>query len=157
TPSAGQTERAVSASGPDTSAPSTPPSATDHAELAEFSGLLEKIAGADLQVAFDATPSAGQTEPAVSASGPDTSAPSTPLSATDHPARAEFSSLLGKFAGADLPAASDPTPSAGQTERAVSASGPDTSAPSTPPSATDHPARAEFSSLLGKFAGAEIN
>jgi hypothetical protein len=43
------------------------------------------------------------------------------------------------------------------TEQAVTTYGPEVSDPSTPLSTIEHPALAEFSSLLGKFAGTEMN
>jgi len=156
-PSAGQTPRAASVPGSEASDSSTPFSTTDHPERAEFSSLLGKFAGADVQAASNPTLSAGQTEQAAPPSGLEASDFSTPLSATDHPELAEFSSLLGKFAGADVQAAFNPTLPAGQTEQAAPASGPEASDFSTPLSATDHPPLAEFSSVLGKFWGAEIN
>jgi len=153
--SSGQTEQAVPASRSEASVSSTSFSAADHPALAEFSSLLGKFAGADWQAASHPTLSLGQTEQAAPGSGPEASDPSTSFSATDHPALAEFSSLLGKFAGADWQAASHPTLSLAQTEQAAPASRPEASDSSTPFSATDHPALAEFSSLLGKFAGAD--
>ena len=56
-----------------------------------------------------------------------------------------------------LQASSNPTPTLGQTGQAAPASGPVSSDPSSPPSAAGHPELADFSSLLGKFAGGETN
>jgi len=55
----------------------------------------------DLQAATGPTLAAGQTQQTASASNPEAGDSSTPVSALDHPELAEFSSLLGKFAGAD--------------------------------------------------------
>ena len=156
TASLGRTEQTAPASGADTNAASTPFSATGHPALAEFSSRLGKFAGADLQTAPNPTLSLGQVGQAAPASGPEASAPSTPFSATDHPKLAGFSGLLDKFAEADLQAASNPTASLGQTGQSAPASDPEASAPSTPLSATDHPALAQFSGLLDKFAGADL-
>jgi flagellar hook-length control protein FliK len=57
----------------------------------------------------------------------------------------------------DLQASSNPTPTLGRTGQAAPASGPESSDPSSPPSATDQPELADFSILLGKFAAAETS
>ncbi|HMD85476.1 MAG TPA: flagellar hook-length control protein FliK [Terriglobia bacterium] len=154
--SGGQTDQTAPASSPEAGDSSTPIYVTEHAALAESSSLLGKFAGADLPTASNPTPSTGQVGQEAVALRPERRDSSTPVSATDHPAPAEFSSLLGKFAGAEVQAASIPTLSGGQSEQAAPNSGPEVSDSSTPINVTDHPALAEFSSLLGKFAGADL-
>ena len=90
---------------------------------------------------------------AAPASGSEASDSSTLFSATDHPALAESSSLLGTFAGADVQAASNPMVSLGQTDQFTPASGPEARDSSTPISATDHPALAEFFEPAGNVCG----
>ena len=144
-------------SSPEASDPSTWSSTTDRQAQAEFSSLPEKFASADVQVAPNPMLSVGQIGQPAPATSPEASDPSTWSSPTDHPEQAEFSSLLGKFASADMQVAFNPTLSVGQMGQSVPASGPEANDPSTLFSATDHPERAEISSRLVSFAGAEIN
>ena len=149
--------QAAPAPGSEASDSSTLFSATDHPALAESSSPLGTFAGADVQAASNLSLSLGQTQQATPASGPEARDSSTPISATDHPELAEFSSLLGTFAGADVQAASNPTLSPGQMGQASPAIAAVARDSSIRISGTDHPELAEFSSLLGKFVGAEIN
>src|SRR5208282_201653 len=134
--SLGQTDQSTPASGPEASDSSTLFSATDHPALAEFSSPLGTFAGADVQAASNPMVSLGQTDQSTPASGPEARDSSTPISATDHPALAEFSSPLGTFAGADVQAASNPMVSFGQTDQSTPASDPEARDSSTPISAT---------------------
>jgi len=155
--SSGQTDQSTPASGPEANDSSTLISVTERPALAEFSNWLGKFAGADMQAASNLSLSLGQTDQSTPASGPEARDSSTPISATDHPELAEFSSLLGTFAGADVQAASNPTLSPGQMGQASPAIAAVARDSSIRISGTDHPELAEFSSLLGKFVGAEIN
>ncbi len=154
--SPGQSQPATPGFGPQATDSSTPVSATNYPELAEFSSLLAKFAGASVQAASNPPPSTGQTPAAAPASGQEASDRSTPVSTTNNPEPAEFSSLPGSLAGAEVQAASNPPLSAGQTQSATPVFGPQTTESSTPISATDHPEVAEFSSLRGRFAGANV-
>jgi hypothetical protein len=154
--SLGQTQQAAPASGPEARDSSTPISATERPVLAEFSRLLGTFAGADVQAASNPSLSLGQTQQAAPASGPEARDSSTPISATERPVLAEFSRLLGTFAGADVQAASNPSLSLDQTQQAAPASGSEARDSSTPISATERPVLAEFSNPLGKFAGPDV-
>jgi hypothetical protein len=150
--SAGKTPVAAPAPGQEASDPSTPVSAANNPEPAEFSSLVGSSAGADAQAASNPPQSAGQTPAAAPPSGEEANDLSTSVSATPHPESAEFLSLLGSFAGADVQAASNPPHSPGQTSQAAPAFGSVASDTSTPIPAIDHPEPVEFSSLPRKFA-----
>ena len=111
----------------------------------------------DLQASPNPTQLGGQTEPASPAFSPEAGNSSALFSAADHPELAEFSSLLGKFSGANLPAVSNSMPSPGQVGQDAAALGPGPRDSSTPVSATDHPEMAEFSTLVGKLASGQID
>lgn len=151
-----QTQQAAAESGPAASNSSTLLSAADLNALAEFSSAMEKFAGADVQTASYSNPSAGQAGQATPASDSEAGNSSTPLFATNHPEVAEYSSWVGNSADADVKAATNPTSTAGQVGQAVPAFGSEASDSSIALFATDHPKLAEFSSLSGKAAGAEI-
>ena len=109
------------------------------------------------QIASNPPPAVGQADQAALMFAPEASDPSPPFSPSDHAERAEFSSRLENFAGADLPPASNPPLPASQADHTAPLFASKTSDPSTPSSAGAHPELAEFSSRLGKFAGAEIS
>ncbi|MGA2982701.1 MAG: flagellar hook-length control protein FliK [Terriglobia bacterium] len=157
TPSVGQTPLAAPLFGSEASGSSTPLYRTDHAAPAESSILGGNFAGAGLAAASNLTPSVAQTPQAASASGMEASDSSTPAFATESPELAEFSTLTGSFAGANLQAASNTTLPTGQVGQASGSLGPEASDSSTPVSATESSELAEFSSLLGNLAGADIN
>ena len=110
----------------------------------------------DLQAASNPPLPLGQPGPTAPAFGSEASDSSAPLYATNHPALAEFSSQLRMFAGAEVQAASSPTPSAGETEQTAPVSGSEASDFSTPLYETNHPALAGFSSQLRMYAAAEM-
>ena len=169
----GQMGQAAPTVRPKASDSSTPIYVSDRPDRTEFSSLQDKFVGAGVHAGSNPTLSGGETEQYVAASIPkasDASLPEagdspTPIYVTDHTDLAEFSSLLGKFVGAEVQAVSNPMFSGGRTEespptsslKASDISTPEASGSSTPPSAPDPPAAAaEFSSLTGEFTGADL-
>ena len=159
TPSTGQVGQDAVARGPERAGFSTPASATDppEQELTEFSSLMGKVASAEVQTASIPTASGGQTEQTAPISGPDVSETSTPIEVTNPPALAEFSSLMGEFAGSDLQVVADPTSSTGEVGQAPPAPDSEGRDSSTPVSAPYHHEMMDFSTLLGSITGGQID
>ena len=156
-PTSGQTQQATPASISELSnAPATLYAAA-HQELAEFSSMMGKFAGADVQVASYPAPSGAQIERAAPRSGSQAGDTFTTVTAIGHPVVAKFSSSLGKYADADSRATSTPTPSASQMGPTAPASDSEASDSSNALQVTDYPVVVGFSNPVGDYAGADVH
>ena len=157
TPSTGQVGQDAVALGLERRSSSTVVSTTNRSKLAESPSAQGKVASAEVQAASIPAPSGGKTEQSAPASTGGASDCSVPLSANDPPALAKFSSLLGKSAGSNFQVVGDPKPSTGEAGQASPALDPEGRVSSAPVSAADPPELADFSTLVGRLAGGQID
>ena len=123
---------------------------------AQVQAVLPRPSGQDLQAISDSTLTAAQTDPAASASDPEATDNSVPVSPIDTSELAELPNMAGNLASQDFQPASSATPPSGRVGQAPP-QGAETSQSFTSGPTSGDLERAEFSGLLGNFASAEVS